>query len=213
MNSNAMANGNINFFEVLNAVANSRMIQQIGQLANTNVGNSASTDNEKKSINLKEDNNMKKTKINQTIKRMTNKSRKVGRTSFITVALSYDEKTGRVYNSVTINPVFAPNSKEELDMFRCNPELCTKFVFDKNLKNTIMKFTQSDCADYDYLHILEGFNRAESKVNSILSYFSSYCNTCPDQSILLDEAIKTSYDVAMTFKDIHIIKKDYRRVA
>ena len=65
INTNSSANGNINFFEVLNAVANSRMVQQVGRLSNANVGDSASTDNEKKFINLKNDNNMKKTRIHQ----------------------------------------------------------------------------------------------------------------------------------------------------
>lgn len=211
--TNSSANGNINFFEVLNAVANSRMVQQVGRLSNANVGDSASTDNEKKFINLKNDNNMKKTRIHQASKRMTNKSRKVGRTSFITVTLTYNEDNGRIYDSVIINPAFAPQSIDELGMYRLDPTLCTKFVFDKKLKRTIKEYSQSGCTDYFGQSILDGFKRAENKVCSILSYFVSHCNTGSDESIIMTDAVKTTYDIAKTFKDIHIIKKDYRRVA
>ena len=218
INTNSSANGNINFFEVLNAVANSRMVQQVGRLSNANVGDSASTDNEKKFKKKKNDNNMKKTRIHQaskrmTNKRMTNKGRKVGRTSFITVTLTYNEDNGRIYDSVIINPAFAPQSIDELGMYRLDPTLCTKFVVDKKLKRTIKEYSQSGCTDLFGQSILDGFKRAENKVSSILSYFLSHCITGSDDSIFMTDAVKTTYDIAKTFKDIHIIKKDYRRVA
>lgn len=139
--------------------------------------------------------------------------------SFIHISTSFNSETLRVYHTVTINPVFAPRTDTELATWINNPDLCTTYSMDRTLRKFFKKNDDRILEDYGYINVsVEDFksyctDSAKRKSYNILQYFNANCCVEIDGSIELSDAIATTYELGRDFKNIHIIKKDYRRVA
>lgn len=139
--------------------------------------------------------------------------------SFIHISTSFNFETLRVYHTVTINPVFAPRTETELATWIDNPDLCTTYSIDRTLRKFFKKNDDRILEDYGYINVsVEDFksyctDSAKRKSYNILQYFNANCCVEIDGSIELSDAIATTYELGRDFKNIHIIKKDYRRVA
>lgn len=149
---------------------------------------------------------------------LNNQRRKKG-SSFIHISTSFNFETLRVYHTVTINPVFAPRTETELATWIDNPDLCTTYSMDRTLRKFFKKNDDRILEDYGYINVsVEDFksyctDSAKRKSYNILQYFKANCCVEIDGSIELSNAIATTYELGRDFKNIHIIKKDYRRVA
>lgn len=142
-----------------------------------------------------------------------NASLKNGHSKFLTIVSSFNENSGRIYHTVAINPVFAPKSISDFDLIKQDNSSYINYILDKNFQMFLDVYNCDDCPEYIRKIVDDGYDGVCRKGNSILSYFHKNCKVQPDGSIELSDAIKTTYDIAKDFKDIHIVKRDYRQIA